>query len=68
VNIVIFEQKTIFNIKIKCHCKEAFENVETIAKLEHEEQTPMQPGRKTRQLKGCADLVGRPIQFSRLNE
>ena len=54
--------------KFKYHNKEAFESEEIIAKFEHEEQTPMLPGRKIRQSKDCVDLVGRQIQFSLLDE
>ena len=49
---------------IRCHCREAFENVEKVAMLVHVGQTLKQPGRQIRQLKGFAYLAWRRIQFS----
>ena len=49
---------------VRCHCREAFENVEKVAMLVYVGQTLKQPGRQIRQLKDFAYLVWRRIQFS----
>ena len=42
--------------KVNCRrCREAFESVEKVAKLEREVQTLRPPEQQTRQSKGCAD-------------
>ena len=51
--------------KVNCRrCREAFESVEKVAKLEREVQTLRPPEQQTRPTKGSADLDETPTRFS----